>query len=99
MRPCVIRTLHCWFRSAWFLELPSASSRSDWTWGFGSPTLVLGVNMLRGTSRSLGLLWLAVLVLACLLLPWLPLEDPLQLDLGHTLEWVFQRQPGKKKAG
>ena len=42
--------------------------------------------MPKGASRSLGLLWLAVLVLACLLLPWLPLEDPLQLDLGHTLQ-------------
>lgn len=41
--------------------------------------------MPKGAFRSLGLVWLASLALASLLLPWLPLEDPLQLDLGQTL--------------
>jgi peptide/nickel transport system permease protein len=42
--------------------------------------------MLKGAPSSMGLIWLAVLASACLLLPWLPLEDPLQLDLGHALQ-------------
>jgi peptide/nickel transport system permease protein len=42
--------------------------------------------MPKGSLRSLGGLWLATLVVASLLLPWLPLQDPLTLDLGHALQ-------------
>ena len=42
--------------------------------------------MPKGRVRLLGGLWLGILIVASLSLPWLPLQDPLALDLSHALQ-------------